>query len=84
MTNVARHAQAQTCYVRIDINDAKDVLELEIKDDGVGMPESRRAGVGMNSMRERAAQLGGTCTVVSNPKGGTRVLGRLPLPARAE
>jgi signal transduction histidine kinase len=60
------------------------VLELEVSDDGVGMPEGRRAGVGMSSMRERAEELGGTCDVEPVPTGGTRLLARLPLPAPKE
>jgi signal transduction histidine kinase len=47
----------------------------------VEMPEDCHAGVGMNSMHERAEKLGGTCEVTSAPAGGTRVLARLPLPA---
>jgi signal transduction histidine kinase len=56
-------------------------LKLEITDDGVGLPESRHAGVGLSSMRERAAELGGSCVAEQGPKGGTRVLARLPLRA---
>jgi len=55
------------------------VLCLEIVDDGIGLPKVPRAGVGLTSMRERAAELGGTCTAERGPNGGTRVEARLPL-----
>lgn len=78
LTNASRHARASECRIRFSIGDE---LELEITDDGVGLPEERRAGVGLSSMRERAAELGGPCTVEPlGPAGGTRVLARLPLP----
>jgi two-component system, NarL family, sensor kinase len=54
---------------------------LEITDDGIGLPDERAAGVGLVSMRERAAELGGRCAVERIPAGGTRVLVRLPLEA---
>ena len=76
LTNVARHARATTCVVRLAVND--DVT-LEIADDGVGIPAGRSAGVGLSSMHERAEEVGGTCTVEALPGGGTRVLARLPL-----
>ena len=79
LTNVARHAQAKTCVVQLDVN--RDVM-LEIVDDGVGIPAGRSAGVGLSSMRERAAELGGSCVVEKASKRGTRVLVRLPLPER--
>jgi two-component system NarL family sensor kinase len=84
MTNVARHAHARTCRVRLSVERAGGVLELEVTDDGAGMPEGRRAGVGLSSMRERAEELGGTCDVEPVRTGGTRVQARLPLPSPKE
>jgi signal transduction histidine kinase len=81
LTNVARHARARDCVVRLAVNE--DVA-LEIVDDGVGIPEERAAGVGLSSMRERASELGGSCVVEKVPEGGTRVLVRLPLPKEEE
>jgi signal transduction histidine kinase len=76
MTNVERHAEARMCLVRISANGE---LELEIADDGRGLPEDFHAGVGIASMRERAAELGGTCAVELLDGRGTRVHVRLPL-----
>jgi signal transduction histidine kinase len=74
--NVNRHAHAQHCRVWLSLcND----LCLEISDDGRGLPNQVRAGVGMVSMRERAEELGGTCVFKNRPGQGTRVLLRLPL-----
>jgi signal transduction histidine kinase len=82
LTNVCRHARAKVCRIRLSIGNE---LELEITDDGIGLPEDHRACVGLSSMRERAAELGGTCALEpSGPAGGTRVLARLPLPASGE
>jgi signal transduction histidine kinase len=77
LTNVARHARARTCRVTIAVGQR---VEIAISDDGQGMPAQRHAGVGLASMRERAAELGGTC-VVHSPNGcGTLVTAMLPLP----
>jgi signal transduction histidine kinase len=76
LTNVVKHAQAGRCTVRLA---AADVLEVAIADDGVGLPDERRAGVGLLAMRERAEELGGTCVIEALPAGGTRVMARLPL-----
>lgn len=76
LTNVAIHAYAHTCHIRLWLN---QYLWLEVSDDGIGLPTTGRMGVGLASMRERAAELGGTCLVESLPAGGTRVLASLPL-----
>jgi signal transduction histidine kinase len=78
MTNVERHAHAHTCLVRLELPEA-GALCLDITDDGSGLPEHTRGGVGMTSMRERAAELGGECKITSDPTRGTRVWVRLPL-----
>lgn len=77
LTNVSHHARARACRIRLSLSDE---LELEITDDGIGLPEDLRAGVGLYSMRERTAELGGTCEIGPSPTGGTRVLARLSLP----
>ena len=80
ITNVARHARASTCRVRVSVEEGAGSLELEVTDNGVGISEDRVAGVGLSSMRERAEELGGTLTVEpAGPGGGTCVLARLPL-----
>ena len=76
LTNVVRHAHAHTGWVRVNVDEA---LCIEIADDGLGLPTPRHIGVGLLSMRERAEELGGSCTVERHPAGGTRVLARLPL-----
>ncbi|HEX2054320.1 MAG TPA: cache domain-containing protein [Actinomycetota bacterium] len=76
LTNVVRHAGARTCRVRLWQDGG---LHVTISDDGVGLPDNRRAGVGLTSMRERAAELGGTCALETPPEGGTRVTVYLPL-----
>ena len=76
MTNVVRHAHASTCSVRVRLDGA---LHLEIADDGVGLPEGYRAGVGITSMRERAAELGGSCTIEPGTPHGTLVRVRVPV-----
>jgi signal transduction histidine kinase len=77
VTNVARHAHAQTCRVCLSLVDG---LCLEITDDGDGLPADFHPGVGFTSMRERAAELGGECRIEPGATHGTRVWARLPLP----
>jgi signal transduction histidine kinase len=81
LTNVIRHAQASRCSIRFSVshNGASNVLGIEIQDDGKGMPEAHRAGVGLRSMRERAEEIGGTCMIDSNASEGTCVSVKVPL-----
>lgn len=77
--NASRHAGAMACAVRLSLNGA---LTLEVADDGRGLPDDYRPGTGLASMRERAEELGGSCTVEARASGGTVVSARLPLVAR--
>jgi signal transduction histidine kinase len=77
LTNVVRHAGACSCQVRVSADDA--VVTVEVVDDGRGLADvPGGAGVGLSSMRERAAEMGGECRVESRADGGTRVVARLP------
>jgi len=79
LTNVARHAQARLCRICLSLPGGHD-LQVEVIDDGVGLPKEPCAGVGLLSMRERAEEVGGTCVIEPAPGRGTRVLVKLPLP----
>jgi signal transduction histidine kinase len=60
--------------VAFTIDDAQ--LRLEVVDDGVGIAtrrDDRRTGIGLAAMAERAAELGGACSVDSRD-GGTAVI----------
>lgn len=75
--NVIRHSGARSCVLRIEL--AAEELRLEVSDDGRGFPADRPIGVGASSMRERAAELGGSLVLENAADGGARVLARLPL-----
>jgi two-component system, NarL family, sensor kinase len=76
LANMARHSHASRCSVRVD---AGSELRLEIVDDGDGVRAAGSDGVGLRSIKERAAELGGACDISSPPGGGTRVSVDLPL-----
>jgi len=79
LTNVERHAHAQTCLIRLNQPTAGSLC-LEILDDGGGLPQNYRVGIGLTSMHERAAELGGECQITSRRTGGTQIRVLLPLP----
>lgn len=78
LTNATRHARARRCSVDIRLDG--DSLVVAVDDDGRGMVSvaDTGEGVGLVSMQERAASLGGNCAVTSDAHG-TRVYARLPL-----
>ena len=78
MTNALRHGGARWCRVGLELNGA---LHLVIEDDGVGLPEQFRAGVGITSMRERASELGGSWSISRRDPSGTTVRAVLPVAA---
>lgn len=77
VTNSARHAHGRHCTIAVGVDPAKGDLVLNVSDDGCGFTAGRRTGIGLTSMRARAAELGGTCAVASDD-AGTRITARLP------
>ncbi|GLZ31090.1 hypothetical protein Lesp02_32780 [Lentzea sp. NBRC 105346] len=77
LTNTARHSHATECRITVRRN---DFLELAITDNGTGIASGATPGIGLASMRERCAELGGTCVITS--EHGTRIVARIPLEAQ--
>jgi signal transduction histidine kinase len=76
LENVSKHSQAQQCTIRLANHTG---LEIEIMDDGIGLPLNITPGIGLRSMRERAEELGGSCVIERGVSHGTCVLARLPI-----
>jgi signal transduction histidine kinase len=79
MTNCVRHAEAKNIQVRVTADG--DQLRLSVSDDGVGLdPVHRRKGLGLRGIDERVKELQGTMTISREPRRGTTLVVRLPLP----
>lgn len=81
ITNVGKHANATQCHVHL--THLSDRLLIEVEDDGVGFQDDSEhpiiaRGLGLISVRERAARLGGTFNILSAPGQGTKVIVSLP------
>ncbi len=81
LTNVVRHAEADRCVIRVARNDAEICLTIE--DNGIGIPTDRISGVGLQSMRERALELGGSFATLPAEPHGTRIVAILPVTGRS-
>lgn len=77
MKNAATHGRPGDFWVRLA---ATDGLALEVHDDGPGLPTNYVPGVGIQSMRERAAELGGTFDLIARQPSGTLVRAEWMLP----
>jgi len=76
--NAGRHARATRVRILLSEDDAQ--IRLEVSDNGVGF-DSRSAypgHFGLNTMRERANELGGSLEIESRPQAGTRVRAIIP------
>ncbi len=76
VANAMRHGQPTQCEVFLRAADS--LLDITVTDDGSGLAADATAGVGLASMRERAAEVGGTFDLQTGPTG-TTVTARLPL-----
>jgi signal transduction histidine kinase len=83
LRNISQHAGTDRARLGIKIEQGQLVMSIE--DDGKGFdPTARGAvgGLGLLSMKERAAQVGGTATITSQVGQGTRIRVVLPLRGR--
>jgi signal transduction histidine kinase len=80
LTNAAKHARATRVEVEVTVRDG-DVV-LAVRDDGVGPGAGAGTGLGVRNLAERAALLGGSCTLTPRDGGGTEVCWRVPVAAR--
>lgn len=85
LVNVVKHTKATSCTVRLELSETGQ-LQVEIRDNGADFAPlsvhpvaEGKSGIGLVSMRERAAELGGHCNIDRPAGGGTRVLAVIPL-----
>ena len=81
LTNVVRHARAQSVSILIERRNGSVIAVIE--DDGQGFEVGTTTGeyhLGLLGMRERAELLGGRLTIESSPGRGTSVFVEVPLP----
>lgn len=76
LTNAVRHGSPRNC--RVTVSHLGDEVEIVVADDGGGIATGAGQGVGWASMAERAAELGGRCSV-DGRGGGTTVRAHLPV-----
>ncbi len=80
LSNVARHAQASSLIIRIDLS--LQTLQMTVEDNGIGASKaalSHATSDGVMGMHERALYFGGTLTLDSSTGHGTRVCLTLPM-----
>lgn len=83
LNNVRKHARATAVQLTLSYMD--DVVILDVADDGQGLvnaePAAFAGGYGLEAMQERAAQVGGSVIVESEPGEGTTVVVSVPVVA---
>jgi signal transduction histidine kinase len=77
ITNAIKHSKGSICKIMLETDDTH--LTIFIEDDGIGLPENRKSGIGLHSMRERAEEVGGEFFIKNGDDIGTAVKVRLPL-----
>jgi signal transduction histidine kinase len=80
LTNARRHSGARSVVVTLKV--ARSDLVAEVSDDGQGFELGAVPGVGLSSMQERAAIIGGILEIESEVGQGTRVRLRVPVPQK--
>ncbi|HEY2239596.1 MAG TPA: PAS domain S-box protein [Streptosporangiaceae bacterium] len=77
LTNVVKHAQARSAWVRVEISDGH--CRAEVRDDGIGGARPRSDSSGLAGLRDRIGALGGTMDIGAADGGGTTLRAAIPL-----
>ena len=76
--NCARHSEAE--HVRLSFRIVAGEFEVSLEDDGIGFDVSKvTAGLGLESLHNRALEMGGRLELLSEPEQGTTVILRVPM-----
>ncbi|MCW5558694.1 MAG: hypothetical protein KIT22_12795, partial [Verrucomicrobiae bacterium] len=84
-SNVLKHSRATQVKLTLRLADAPQGLDLTLSDNGIGLPEAPAAsasavgGNGLDNLQRRAAELGGTLEIHSDPGAGTTVRLKVPI-----
>jgi signal transduction histidine kinase len=79
MQNIAKYAEASRATILL--REREGTLDFNVMDDGRGFDkETTPLGMGLQSMADRMAAIGGSLDVKTGPGRGTNVVGRIPLP----
>jgi signal transduction histidine kinase len=81
LTNVVKHARAESALVRLSREDGLAIVE--VADDGAGGADAA-LGSGLRGLRDRVEALNGRLQVCSPPGGGTRIRATLPVVVRRD
>ncbi len=81
LNNIHKHAQATSA--RLTVSYMRDVIILDVKDNGIGLNNTPKSplsgGYGLRAMEERAKHYGGSVELESDPREGTTVVVTIPL-----
>jgi PAS domain S-box-containing protein len=85
LSNVRKHARTKRAHTRLTRRGRKVLLEVRDEGRGFDLSSTSREGspgerVGLSSMRERVAMLGGELKITSRPGAGTSLVAEVPLP----
>lgn len=80
VNNVMKHAQAKNLVIRLSLNEAANMINLSIADDGKGFdPDNTNKGLGLSNMMSRTDLFGGKISIVSSPGKGCKISVEIPI-----
>jgi signal transduction histidine kinase len=71
LSNIVRHSEATVVEIQVDTTE--NLIEVIVRDNGVGFRPNMGAGRGLRNLASRARELGGDCTIDSDIGAGTMV-----------